>query len=164
MSTLDIDLTDLLDALAREAALLEQLNVLLLEEAAALRRLDRAQLETVSPRIEACVLAHLEVAKRRDTALRRLIPDAVSPSLSMVVSRGADPSGRVAALLLQLRGLVRGVQRLRAANEAYAHTGRSAIEERLTRLHQRAAARAGTYGPRGRIAGHGVGPRLRDRG
>jgi flagellar biosynthesis/type III secretory pathway chaperone len=164
MSTLDANLTALLDALALEAEHLEQLNGLLLEEAAALRRLDRALLERLSPRLEACVVAHLELAKRRDAALRGLLPDAASPSLSMVVGRGVDPSGRTAALLLQLRGLVRGVQRLRAANEAYALTGRSAIEERLTRLHQRAASRAPTYGPRGRISGHGVGPRLRDRG
>ena len=105
MSTLDADLTALLDALALEADHLEQLNGLLLEEAAALRRLDRARLEALTSRIEACVLAHLEIAKRRDDALRGLLPDAASPSLSMVVGRGLDPSGRAASLLIQLRGL-----------------------------------------------------------
>lgn len=158
------DFETLVRVLEDEVEHLGALEALLTDESCALRRLDRAALEALAPQMEAQVSRHLESALARNLALRSLLPELPDPTLSALVARGLDPDGRVAALQAVLRDRVRTVQHQRTANEAYARTGRRAIEGRLARILQRKSATTTTYGRAGRFTAPNVGPTLRDRG
>jgi len=158
------DLDALVRVLEDEVEHLGELEALLADEARALRRLDRAALEVLAVRMDAQVARHLESALARNTALRGLLPDEGEPTLSALVARRLDPDGRVAALQAVLRDRVRTVQHQRTANEAYARTGRRAIEGRLARILQKKSTTTTTYGRAGRFTVPSVGPTLRDRG
>jgi hypothetical protein len=158
------DFEALVRVLEDEVEHLGALEALLTDESRALRRLDRAALEALAPQMEAQVARHFESALARNLALRSLLPDLPDPTLSALVARGLDPDGRVAALQAVLRDRVRTVQHQRTANEAYARTGRRAIEGRLARILQRKSATTTTYGRAGRFIAPNVGPTLRDRG
>jgi len=162
MTAINIDA--LLRILEDEVGHLVELESLLMEEARALRRLNRATLEDLAARMEAQVARHQASADARNVALRGLLPDAAAPTLSALVAHGLDPEGRVSALQAVLRDRVRAVQHQRTANEAYARTGRRAIEGRLARILQKKSATTTTYGRAGRFTAPSVGPTLRDRG
>lgn len=151
--------------LESEAAALSALESILVEESAALRKLDAATLLPLARRKAEIVEGHLHLAQARQERLTACRPGDPPAHLSALFPE-LDPTQRESGLELQdrIRTLVRRVQNLQAMNQAYAETGRQTVETALGRLARRRAGSETTYGASGRVQSPAGGPRVREQG
>jgi len=157
--------SSLLAHLEAEAEALSTLESILLEESASLRKLDAALLLPLARRKAEVVEGHLHLAKSRPNRLAACRP-ANPPDHLSALFPDMDEAQRAQAAELQgrLRALVQRMQRLQAMNEAYAETGRQAVDAALGRLSRRRAGGETTYGATGRVQVPARGPQVREQG
>lgn len=140
----------LIEHLNAELECLQALDASLADEARALRALDLEAVLDCARRKERVAERHQLLAEERRARL-----DAVCPGASNLsaVCAGAEPAvgEAIGALQRRMIPLVQSIAMHRAANAAYAETGRAAIEGALRRVQRAHAGARTTYAADGRV-------------
>lgn len=140
----------LIEHLNAELECLQALEAALVDEARALRVLDLEAVLDCARRKERVAERHQVLAEERRARLDAVCPGATNLS---AVRAGVEPGlgEAIAALQQRLIPLARSVMMHREANQAFAETGREAIEAALRRVQRAHAGPRTTYAADGRV-------------